>query len=441
VKTVPTLRVVSKTDAPAELAELGVADLPGEVQLALADVAAAAREGLLAMSVAAGMVVMRAMFDAEITAACGPKGRHDPHRAAMRHGSERGSVVLGGRRVPVRRPRARSGDGHEVPLATYRAFAAEDQLTAVVMERMLAGLATRRHTAAAEPVGVEVQASASATSRSAVSRRFIAQTRTALADLLTQDLSTLDIKVLMIDGEHIAEHCCVVALAITADGTKVPVGLWEGSTENKTVARHLLADLVDRGLDAADGLLVVIDGAKALSAAVTAVFGATAAIQRCTVHKRRNVAEHLPEDQRDWVDAKLVRALNNPDAAAGLRDAKALAAALERKHPGAAASLREGLPELFTVARLGITGTLAKTLTSSNPIESMISIARTTNRNVTRWRDGQMVLRWTAAGMLNAQRSFRRVKGYKQMPQLIAALYRHAHPNTARSTETVGAVA
>jgi putative transposase len=174
----------------------------------------------------------------------------------------------------------------------------------------------------------------------------------------------------------------------------VPVGLWEGSTENKTVATHLLSDLVSRGLDAEDGLLVVIDGAKALSAAVTAVFGANAAIQRCTVHKRRNVADHLPEDQRDWVDAKLVRALANPDAAAGLRDATALATALDRTHPGAAASLREGLDELFTVARLGITGTLAKTLTSSNPIESMISIARTTNRNVTRWRDGQMVLRW-----------------------------------------------
>ncbi len=174
------------------------------------------------------------------------------------------------------------------------------------------------------------------------------------------------------------------------------------------MARHLRADLVGRGLDAADGLLVVIDGAKVLSAAVTAVFVANAAIQRCTVHKRRNVAEHLPEDQRGWVDAKLVRALNDPDAAAGLRDAKALATALERKHPGAATSLREGLPELFTVARLGITGTPAKTLTSSNPIESMISIARATNRNLTRWRDGQMVLRWTAAGMLNAQRSFRR---------------------------------
>ena len=298
MKTVPTLRVVSKSEAPAELTELGVAELPDEVRLGLAGIASVAREGLLAMSVAAGMAVMQAMFDAEVTAACGPKGKHDPARAAVRHGSERGSVVLGGRRVPVRRPRARTADGHEVPLACYRLFAAEDQLTAVVMERMLAGLATRRHPAAAEPVGTRVQAQASATSRSAVSRRFVAQTKTALADLLARDLTGLDVRALMIDGEHIAEHCCVVALAITADGTKVPVGLWEGATENATVVRHLLADLVGRGLDATDGLLVVIDGAKALSAAVTAVFGAQAAIQRCTVHKRRNVAEHLPEDQR-----------------------------------------------------------------------------------------------------------------------------------------------
>jgi putative transposase len=441
VKTVPTLRVVSTTDTVEQLEQLGVADLPAEVQLALGDIAMVAREGLLAMSVAAGMAVMQTMFDAEVAAACGPKGRHDADRTASRHGSERGSVVLGGRRVPVTRPRARTTDGHEVPLPTYRLFAAEDQLTAVVMQRMLAGLATRRHTAAAEPVGHDVEETASATSRSAVSRRFVAQTKTALAQLLARDLTALDVKVLMIDGEHISDHCCVVALAITSDGTKVPVGLWEGSTENKTVATHLLSDLVSRGLDAEDGMLVVIDGAKALSAAVTAVFGASAAIQRCTVHKRRNVAEHLPESERAWVDLKLVRALNNPDAAAGLRDAKALATALERKHPGAAASLREGLPELFTVARLGITGTLAKTLISSNPVESMISIARTTNRNVTRWRDGQMVLRWTAAGMFNAQRSFRRVRGYKQMPQLVASLRRYAHPTTARSTETVSPAA
>jgi transposase-like protein len=153
-------------------------------------------------------------------------------------------VVLGGRRVPVSRPRARTVDGHEVPLTAYNLFAGEDQLSTVVLERMLAGLATRRHPAAAEPVGAAVEQSASATSRSAISRRFVAQTKTALAQLLARDLAPLDIKVLMIDGEHIAEHCCVVALAITADGTKVPVGLWEGSTENATVARHLLADLV-----------------------------------------------------------------------------------------------------------------------------------------------------------------------------------------------------
>jgi putative transposase len=284
MKTVPRLRVVSNPDSP-ELKELP--DLSDEVRLALTGIAGVAREGLLAMSVAAGMAVMAAMFDAEITAACGPKGKHNSDRTASRHGGGRGSVVLGGRRVPVTRPRGRTSDGNEVPLATYDLFAAEDQLTAVVMERMLAGLATRRHVAAAEPVGSDVEAAASATSRSAISRRFVAQTKTALAQLLARDLSTLNIKVLMVDGEHITDHCCVVALAITADGTKVPVGLWEGSTENKTVVTHLLADLVARGLDAEDGLLVVIDGAKALSAAVKAVFGAKAAIQRCTVHKRR----------------------------------------------------------------------------------------------------------------------------------------------------------
>lgn len=241
MKTVPTLCVVSKPDAPGQLAGLGVDDLPGEVRLALDDIAGVAREGLLAMSVAAGMAVMQAMFQAEIDAVCGPKGRHDPGRAAVRHGSGRGSVVLGGRRVPVSRPRARTVEGVEVPLGAYRLFAAEDQLTTVVMERMLAGLATRRHPAAAEPVGAVVQAQATATSRSAVSRRFIAATKTALAQLLARDLSDLDIKVLMVDGEHVADHLAVVALAITADGSKVLVGLWEGSTENATVVKALLA--------------------------------------------------------------------------------------------------------------------------------------------------------------------------------------------------------
>jgi len=431
VKTVPTVGLADTIDVVA------LPDLPEEIRLAMTDIAGAAREGLMAMSVAAGMAVMRALFEAEIAEVAGPKGKHDLNRAAVRHGAGKGSVTLGGRRVPVDRPRARTVDGHEVPLTSYTHFAAEDMLTRVVMERMLAGVATRRHARVAEPVGTVVDKEAKSTSRSAISRRFVKQTETALAELMARDLTGEDIKVLLLDGEHMAERCVVAALAITADGTKKPVGLWEGSTENKTVVRSLLADLVERGLTVDDGLLVVIDGAKALAAAVREVFGTKAAIQRCTLHKRRNVADHLPDKEQAWVDAKLVKAFAHADPDTGLANAKSLAAQLEKNYPSAASSLREGLEEMFTVARLGIDGRLAKTLTTSNPIESMISIARTTNRNVTRWRDGQMVLRWTAAGMLNAERSFRRIKGYKQMPQLVDALRQHANPDT----EPVGAAA
>ena len=418
MKTVPgNVHVVTQDQAA------GVADLPEEISLALADIAVVAREGLLAMSVAAGMAVMQTMFEAEITAVAGAKGRHNPDRVAVRHGVGKGSVTLGGRRVEVSRPRARTVGGHEVALQTYDQFAADDLLGQVVLERMLAGVATRRHARIAEPLGKQVLEEASSTGRSAVSRRFIKETETALAELLARDLTEEKLKVVMLDGEHMAGRCVIVALGITADGRKLPIGLWDGATENK------------------NGLLVVIDGAKALRAAVNEVFGDLAAVQRCTLHKRRNVADHLPDKEKAWVDAKLVKAFNHPDPEQGLRNAKHLAGLLEKAHPGAANSLREGLEEMFTVARFGIDGRLAKTLVTSNPIESMISIARTTNRDVTRWRDGHMVLRWTAAGMLNAERSFRRIKGYKQMPQLVAALHRHAHPETATATETVGAAA
>jgi len=404
-------------------------DLPEHVRLAMTEVAAAAREGLLAMSVAVGLRVMGELLQAELEAKVGPKGRHDPDRTASRHGTAPGSVVLGGRRVPVDRPRARARDGHEVQLDTYTAFADDDLLGQVVMERMLQGLATRRHRAA-EPVGAAVEAEARATSKSAVSRRFVVQTSKALAELLGRDLTDLHVACLMIDGVTIAEHCCVVALAICADGTKLPVGLWLGDTENTTVVTHLLADLVDRGLDASRGLLVVLDGAKALAKAVRKVFGTHALIQRCTIHKRRNVTDHLPEPERGPVDATLARAFANPDPDAGLRSARDLARRLQAHHPGAAASLREGLEEMFTVGRLGVSQQLARTLTSTNPVESMISIARTTTRNVKRWKDGEMVRRWTAAGMLNAERGFRRVKGCKDMPALVAALARHTEEVT-----------
>ncbi len=423
-KNVAALRVVDGDDA-AQLPELS-----DELRLALGDVVGAAREGLLAMSVAVGLRVMAEMMDDEVTTKVGPKHAKLPDRRASRHGAAPGSVVLGGRRVKVERPRARTADGTEVALDTYAAFADDDLLATVVMERMLAGLATRRHRAANEPVGEAVEAEASSTSRSSVSRRFVAKTKAALDELMSRDLSALSVAALMVDGVVFADQCCVVALAICADGTKVPVGLWLGDTENTTVVTHLLADLVDRGLSAAGGVLVVIDGAKALVRAVHKVFGDHALIQRCTLHKRRNVADHLPESERGWVDQRLARAFNHADPDAGLRQARDLARQLEVRWPDAAASLREGLEDMFTVRRLGVGDRLAKTLMSTNPIESMISVGKTTTRNVKRWRDGTMIKRWMAAGMLNAERSFRRVKGCKDMPTLVAALARHVETVT-----------
>lgn len=421
MKTVSTLRVVGDDDATV------LPTLSAELQLAFADVAELAREGLLAMSVAVGLRVMNEMMDAEVTDRVGPKHAKLPERTASRHTAAPGSVVLGGRRLPVTRPRARTVDGDEVQLATYATFANDDLLNQVVMERMLAGVATRRHRAVAEPVGDKVTARSRSTSRSAVSRRFKTATTKALDELMARDLGELRVAAMMIDGVFFAGQCCVVALAICADGTKVPVGLWLGDTENKTVVTHLLADLSARGLDASAGILFVLDGSKALAAGVRKVFGDLVLIQRCTLHKRRNVTDHLARDERPFLDRKLARAFNNPDPDAGLRAAKELARLLEDKHPDAAASLREGLDDMFTVRRLGLSERLCRTLTNTNTntIESMISVAKTTTRNVKRWRDGKMIKRWVAAGMLNAERSFRRVKGAKDMPTLLAALARH----------------
>lgn len=431
-KNVPALRLVDRDE---------VADAPGlceELRASLTEIVGMAREGLLAMSVGVGLRVFAEMMEEEIAARVGPKHAKLAGRSASRHGSAAGSVVLGGRRVKVQRPRARTAGGREVALDTYRTFAEDDQLSELVLERMLAGLATRRHRAANEPVGADVEAAAKSTSKSAVSRRFVASTKRALGELMARDLSELDVAVLMVDGVHFAEHCCVVALAVTPDGTKVPVGLWLGDTENKTVVTHLLADLVDRGLRTEGGLLVVIDGAKALASAVRRVFGEFALIQRCTLHKRRNVADHLPADQRGWVDQRLARAFNHANPDAGLRQARELARQLEARWPDAAASLREGLEDMFTVRRLGVGERLARSLSSTNMIESMVSIGRDTSRNVKRWRDGAMVKRWVAAGILNAERSFRRLKGCKDMPTLVAALARHAEGVTPkRDTDQV----
>lgn len=421
VDETPAVRLVDESD-------VALAGLPDELSVTLGGIAELCREGLMAVAVEAGLATAAAIMAEEVTGLVGGWNARDPQRTMERGGTTPTSVVMGGQRLPIRRPRVQAvDDSGEVTLESFKVFAQGDLLNRVVMERMLAGVATRSFVRVADPIGTTARSKARSTSKSSVSRRFVTGTRRALDELLARDLSGLDAAVLMVDGADFAGAMCVVALVVTADGTKVPVGLRLGDTENKTVVSALLADLVDRGLDYTNGLLVVIDGAKALATAVKAVFGELGLIQRCQIHKQRNLKDHLPLAERERVDARLRGAFADPDPVAGLRKAKLLATELERFWPDAAGSLREGLDDMFTVRRLGIDGTLARTLVCTNMIESMISICRTTTRNVKRWRDdGDMRRRWCAAGLLEAEKKFRRVRGHNQMPHLVAALARHA---------------
>jgi len=405
--------------------------VPAHVSVAMDEIAADMREGLLALAVGAGLQVMQQLMEADVSAACGRRGRHDPDRVATRHGTEAGSVTLGGRRVPITRPRVRAADGAgEVPVPAYDLFNSTELLGKMAMERMLGGLSTRRYPVGLEPVGEAV--GTRSTSKSAVSRRFVAMTEHALADLLGKDLTGLDLVALMIDGVHFADHLCVVALGIDIDGVKHPLAVVEGSTENTTLVRGLLVGLRERGLDTTRPVLAVLDGAKALSAAVKEVFDAPV-IGRCQIHKLRNVRDHLPEKLRGPVGKRMRAAYHADSALEAEALLEALAKELDKTHPGAAGSLREGLAETLTVLRLDLPPTLARTLRSTNAIESMISICRDHSRNVKRWRDGQMALRWCAAGMVEASSQFRRVNGHLHLPALRAALERHV------GAETVGA--
>jgi putative transposase len=409
--------------------------LPASVTVAMADIATTMREGLLAMAVGAGLSVMRSLMDESVSEICGPKGQHQSDREAVRHGTEDGSVTLGGRRVRVRRPRVRATDGSgEMAVPAYELFNSTELLGEMAMTRMLAKLSTRRYSAGLEPVGAEVDKVASSTSKSAVSRRFVAATETALADLLGADLRELDPVALMIDGVHFGEHLCVVALGIGVDGTKRPLAVVEGSTENTTVVTDLLVGLRDRGLDVTRPILVVIDGAKALAAAARAVFDHPI-IARCQLHKVRNVKAKLPKGLADTVASKMHAAYRLDSALSAQAALEDLARQLDKAHPGAAGSLREGLEETLTVMRLGVPPTLARTLRSTNPIESMIEICRDHSTNVKRWRDGQMALRWCAAGMLEATKQFRKVNGFLHLPSLRRALNAEVAKMTVTPTD------
>jgi putative transposase len=437
---------MGKVSAPKVVtaAEASESPLPPRIQEALGELVGAAREGLLALSVGVGLSVVHELMELEVAEVVGPKGKHDPDRRAVRHGHEDGSMTLGGRRVPVKRPRMRTADGmSELSVAAYEYFADRDPLTRAVMDRMLAGVSTRKYARVGEPVGADVEAASSSTSKSTVSEVFIARTRSALGELMSRRLEDVRLAVMMLDGLEIAARTHVVALGISTEGVKIPLGLWEGSTENATLARTLLADLVDRGLDPSQAILFVIDGGKALRKAIRDVFGTHALVHRCQRHKERNVCDLLPERDRDQVRARMRAAWALTEAELAEQRLGLLVAELDQSWPDAANSLREGLHDTLTLMRLGITGQLAKTLCSTNPCESMIEIVRYTQRNVKHWQDGDMRKRWTAAGMLVAEQQFRRIIGYRDLATLVIAVERHAlhaaatHPDHHRAAETV----
>jgi putative transposase len=334
---------------------------------------------------------------------------------------QRGRVGHLGRAAGAGDPAAGAG---ELRLPSYGLFSSTEILGQMALEKMLAGLSSRRYRAGLEPAGQAVEESAAATSKSAVSRRFVAATETALAELMSRQLDDLDLVALLIDGVHFGEHTCVVALGIGIDGTKHPLAVEEGSTENATLATDLITGLRDRGLDVTKPILAVLDGAKALTRAVKDVFDQPL-IQRCQQHKIKNVRDKLPERLRTIAERRMRQAYHAESALKAEGLLAELAAELDKTHPGAAASLREGMAETLTILRLGVPPTLARTLRSTNPIESMIEICREHSKNAKRWRDGTMALRWCAAGMLEADHQFRRVNGHLHLPKLRATLEDH----------------
>jgi putative transposase len=411
-RTKPALRVV-----PAAHVQLS---LP--IQGVLQDV----KHAFYGLCINAGKHVLAAMMEADRIALCGPKGVPDPDRRAVRGGSTRSAVVLGGQRMGIKRPRARSVDEGEMELPSFTWAAVTDPLDAATMAAIAAGVSMRRYASTLEELPPPEKAQS--VSKSATSRRFVALSEEQLAQWLSRSLEQLDLPVVMIDGIHFRDRIILVALAIDAQGNKHVMGLREGSTESTRVVRSLLSDLVERGLDADRPRLWVIDGGKALRRAIVECFGVNAIIQRCQEHKRRNVIEHLPEELHASVGRALRDAWDSTSADLAKKQLQRLATSLHSKHPGAAASLREGLEETLTVQGLGITGALYRTLRTTNPIENLNGSIASYTSNVKRWRDGQMVQRWVASALSDAGQRFRALRGFRDMPSLIAALKERVSP-------------
>lgn len=393
----------------------------GQIVLPLIAGIETTKQGLLAFVHQMGMAALQEVLGAEAAAIAGPKGRHISDRTHHHWGTTRTTLPFGGRHVVVDRPRVRRRGGGEVALPSLEALRNADPLTTRVAEQIVLGVSTRGYARSLEPVPEEMQARG--TGKSSASRALITKTSQGLAAFLTRRLDELDVVAMFLDGIEVARKAVIIALGVTSDGTKVPLGLWSGSTENAVLATELIQDLVARGLRVDQPMLFVIDGGKGIRKALRDVFGDRAIVQRCQVHKTRNVKEHVPESRRAYVARQMHDAYRSKTAKVAKKQLLQLASWLENNgEDGAAGSLREGLDETLTVLRLELPKTLCRTFSTTNSIENLNGTLRRICRNVKRWRGESMIRRWIALGVGEAQKRFRRVKGHGQMSSLLAAL-------------------
>ena len=392
---------------------LGKRELLLEVPLPMVEVWEELQAQVEQLTGEAGLRIIGSILENEVTRRVGPPHRPDPVSGAVRWGRQPGYVIFGGRKVAVERPRVRTREGREVELDSYARLQHDGRRQRAVREGIVAGLTSRNYRRAVESVvegyGIE---------KSSVSREFVAASAAQLQELCEKKLDGLDLVAILIDGIHLGQQVLVVALGIETSGIKHVLGLWQGATENTTVVKELLEDLVERGLAPERRYLFVIDGAKALRAGIERVFGQRGEVQRCQIHKRRNVKEHLPKNAQGDYDRRIRNAYAMTDYAAAKAELEKIFRQLERINPSAARSLEEGLEETLTVHRLGVGWLLRRTLASTNAIESCLSTVERVARNVKRWREGAQALRWTATGLLEAQKKFRRVKGYRELELL-----------------------
>ena len=385
--------------------------------LPLAGIVGMFQEGVGHLMREAGLVLMMGVMEEEVRHVVGERSVPNAGRQASRWGKEQGYCVVDGQKVPIERTRVRDKANREVKLGSYELFQRSGPLQAAVWDKITRGLSTRNY----GPV-VKDFANAYGVEKSAVSENFIETSREKLKELMERPLGKLNLCAVLIDGTPFKDRQMIVALGIGCDGAKTVLGLREGATENTTVVSALLSDLVERGLDFSAPRLYILDGGKALHAAVKRHAGEAAFIQRCQVHKKRNVIDHLPQDHKNEVKRKL----QNAYAMVEYADAKR---ALERLHrelmdinPSAARSLEEGMEETLTVHRLRVPEQLRRTLSSTNVIESAFSIVETVCRNVKRWRNGDHIERWIASGLLVAERQFRKVIGHREIPMFISSM-------------------